>query len=264
MASIVGTLTSIFLLFFICTIRSSAEFDNDNRISRLEKLVESQNTEILSLRNEVAELGVLKNKIRILEKENLVLKFLKDNVKTHRAEMQDMKKLIRRQQLKTQYLETQLRISSLRLNNICNPCYSTTTPTLGNNEINQETRKEDIGSPEKDPAVTLRRQDRMLISSPVVDALQKIAFYAYLSHGEVDPGHHHIIVFDNELTNSGNGYNKYTGTFLVPIEGLYVFSHTIVVERGHQMPTELVVNGNAVGAVAADSYSDSHYPAAST
>lgn len=30
------------------------------------------------------------------------------------------------------------------------------------------------------------------------------------------------------------------------------------------MPTELVVNSNAVGAVAAESYSDSHYQAAST
>lgn len=157
MASFVGTLTSIFLLFSICTIRSSAELDNDNRFSRLEKLVESQSTEILSLRNEFADIGVLKNKIRILEKENLDLKFLKDNVKTHRAEMRDMKKLIRRQQLKTQYLETQLRISSLRLNNTCNPCYSTTTPTLGktfHNERNQETRKEDISSSEKDPAVS--------------------------------------------------------------------------------------------------------------
>lgn len=76
MASIVGILTAIFLLFSICTIRSSAEFDNDNRISRLEKLVESQNAEILSLRSEVAEIGVLKNNIRILEKENLDLKFL--------------------------------------------------------------------------------------------------------------------------------------------------------------------------------------------
>lgn len=157
MASIVGILTAIFLLFSICTMRSSAEFDNDNRISRLEKLVESQNAEILSLRSEVAEIGVLKNNIRILVKENLDLKFLNENVKTHRAEMRDMKKEIRRQQLKTQYLETQLRISSLRLNNTCDLCYSTTTLTLGktfHNEINQKTRKEDIGIFEKDPAVS--------------------------------------------------------------------------------------------------------------
>lgn len=42
----------------------------------------------------------------------------------------------------------------------------------------------------------------MLLSSPSVDTSQTIAhaFYAYLSNGGVDPGHHHIIVFDTELT----------------------------------------------------------------
>ncbi|CAC5384865.1 unnamed protein product [Mytilus coruscus] len=125
-------------------------------------------------------------------------------------------------------------------------------------------RNEEVDTFEKDPEVTLKRHDRILLSSPAVDTSQKIAFYAYLSQSEVDPGHHHTIIFDTVITNSGNGYNKHTGTFLVPTEGIYVFSFTIVAYRGHRVPTELVVNRNVVGSVNADSYSSSLYPVAST
>ncbi|XP_063417124.1 uncharacterized protein LOC134699463 [Mytilus trossulus] len=267
MVSFVGMLTTvIFLLFSIRTIRSSAGSNNANRISRLEKFVETQNAEIILLRNEVAEVRVLKNKVKFLEKQNSDLMFFKENVKTHRAEMRDMKEEVRRQKLKTQHLETQLRIIQLHFKDTG---HSTTIPNQGKtfeNKINKEThRKEvDIDTFRKDPEVALRKQDRMLLTSPVVDTSQKIAFYAYLTKTEVDPGHHHTIIFDTEITNSGNGYNKHTGTFLIPAEGIYVFSFTIVSYHGHRVPTELVVNSNVVGSVTADSYSSSLYPVAST
>lgn len=51
-----------------------------------------------------------------------------------------------------------------------------------------------------------------------------IAFYAYLTNAEINPGAHHIIVYDHLMANSGNGYSKYTGAFTAPRQGMYVFS----------------------------------------
>lgn len=62
------------------------------------------------------------------------------------------------------------------------------------------------------------REGRQSISSNE----QTAAFYAYLSHTETYPGHHHIIVFDKVITNTG-AYNTYSGIFVAPSTGMYVF-----------------------------------------
>jgi hypothetical protein len=38
------------------------------------------------------------------------------------------------------------------------------------------------------------------------------------------PSPHFTVVFDTVETNIGNGYNQYTGAFVVPVAGTYVFS----------------------------------------
>lgn len=37
---------------------------------------------------------------------------------------------------------------------------------------------------------------------------------------------HHIIVFDQVVTNVRNGYHPHSGTFMAPRSGLYVFTWT--------------------------------------
>ncbi|XP_062601954.1 uncharacterized protein LOC134263581 [Saccostrea cucullata] len=76
-----------------------------------------------------------------------------------------------------------------------------------------------------------------------------VAFYAYLSKTIPAFVGHHIITFDVMVTNVGNGYHPYTGIFIAPRAGIYVFAWTIRMYGSSSHTTELVVNSNVVGAV---------------
>ncbi|XP_052678040.1 complement C1q tumor necrosis factor-related protein 3-like [Crassostrea angulata] len=76
-----------------------------------------------------------------------------------------------------------------------------------------------------------------------------IAFYAYMSTTETYPGTHHTIIYDNEVTNIGNGYNRLSGIFTAPVDGVYVFSWTIFMGHpGEYKTIELMLNSRRVGA----------------
>lgn len=76
-----------------------------------------------------------------------------------------------------------------------------------------------------------------------------VAFYAYLSNAEINPGQHHIIVYDHVMTNSGNGYSKHTGAFTAPKTGMYVFSWTTFVDPHSYFSIELINNSVRAGIV---------------
>ncbi|XP_062611241.1 uncharacterized protein LOC134273081 [Saccostrea cucullata] len=76
-----------------------------------------------------------------------------------------------------------------------------------------------------------------------------VAFYSYLSHDEDSLGHHQTIIFDNVITNVGGNYNRHTGTFFCPMDGVYTFSWTLYCSSGGYFTSEIVVNSNAVGAM---------------
>ena len=82
--------------------------------------------------------------------------------------------------------------------------------------------------------------------------IERVAFYAIMSHDEPDPGKHHTIVFDTIQTNVGNGYNNYSGIFTVPVSGVYSFSWSIANICQSEVFTVLVVNNEEVGAIATD------------
>ncbi|VDI72382.1 Hypothetical predicted protein [Mytilus galloprovincialis] len=73
-----------------------------------------------------------------------------------------------------------------------------------------------------------------------------IAFHVYASSNLNSLGLHQIVMFNTILTNEGNGYNKYTGTFIVPTSGFYVFTWTIDVSNTF-CAIDLVVNGEVFG-----------------
>ncbi|XP_062605678.1 uncharacterized protein LOC134267495 [Saccostrea cucullata] len=79
-----------------------------------------------------------------------------------------------------------------------------------------------------------------------------VAFYAYMSSNENNPGAHHILIYDHEVTNIGNGYSKHSGTFTAPVGGVYVFTwntFTATNIAGHDyMSIEITLNSQPVGA----------------
>lgn len=83
-----------------------------------------------------------------------------------------------------------------------------------------------------------------------------VAFYAYMSHTESNPGPHHTIIFDVPVTNLGNGYNHFSGIFTVPTSGVYVFSWTIVDSPEGYVFSELVVDADVVGCILTQTLTD--------
>ncbi|VDI67489.1 Hypothetical predicted protein [Mytilus galloprovincialis] len=223
----------IFVIFAICCINVDSVSGSDDKISRLEKLVEEQNVMILGFKK---EFDVLKDTVRI-------------------------------QNIKIDSLENQLQS--------CKACFDRKDSNLTGallsqqilqswNKLNVEKPKDKVSVPNSRLQKDFRQNRRLLLSGSNVDSPPIIAFHAYLSKSEIDPGHHHTIIFDSVLTNSGNGYNKHSGTFIAPENGMYVFAYTVVGYRGSRMPVHLVVNSNIVGATAADSISDTPYPSVSS
>jgi hypothetical protein len=74
-----------------------------------------------------------------------------------------------------------------------------------------------------------------------------VAFFAYMSKMENNPGKHHTLIYDVAHTNVGGHYSPHTGTFTVPTHGVYVFMWNIYSGGDAYAYTELVVNSNVVG-----------------
>ncbi|XP_071122400.1 collagen alpha-2(VIII) chain-like [Mytilus edulis] len=205
----------IFVLFTICCINFDSVSCSDDRISRLEKLVEAQNIKIDRLENKL--------------------------------------------------LSCKACIDIQRSNNTSSLLSHQTLTSPNDN--NQEAEKDKVDVSNNRLLKDLDRNRRLLVSGTNGDSLPIIAFHAYLSKTEIDPGHHHTIIFDSVLANSGNGYSNNTGAFTAPLGGMYVmyvFAFTVVGYQGTRMPVQLVVNSNIVGATAGDSLSSTLYPSSST
>ncbi|KAJ8321728.1 hypothetical protein KUTeg_000199 [Tegillarca granosa] len=61
-----------------------------------------------------------------------------------------------------------------------------------------------------------------------------------------------VIKFENVLTNEGSGYNKDTGKFTAPYDGVYLFTWTIITRQKEAVATELYVNNVLKGYSFAD------------
>ena len=96
-------------------------------------------------------------------------------------------------------------------------------------------------------------------------ASQPIAFYAYMSSDENYPSKHHTLVFDAVKTNTGNGYNKYSGLFTAPISGVYVFTSSVTMDgTGAYASYDIIKNADIEGTFFVDAQSSGDYHSSST
>ncbi|XP_062611244.1 collagen alpha-1(VIII) chain-like [Saccostrea cucullata] len=74
-----------------------------------------------------------------------------------------------------------------------------------------------------------------------------VAFNAYMGQSMENPVAGQAIIFYKVVTNIGGHYNKQTGIFTSPDNGVYVFSWTIYCEPNGYIYTDLVVNSRPYG-----------------
>lgn len=84
-----------------------------------------------------------------------------------------------------------------------------------------------------------------------------VAFFAYLSKDEPNPGTHKTFVFDVDHTNIGGHYSHHTGVFTCPSHSVYVFSWSIYCSVNGYNFSELV-NSSSVSGTFVDSQSVSN------
>ena len=77
----------------------------------------------------------------------------------------------------------------------------------------------------------------------------EIAFFATLSSPQLHVGVHQPVVFDNVITNIGNGYHSHVGTFIAPVSGTYVFSVTLMTGWNQAAGYEIVKNGSMISRI---------------
>ena len=85
-----------------------------------------------------------------------------------------------------------------------------------------------------------------------------------MSLGEDHPSKHHTLVFDVVKTNAGNGYNKFSGMFTVPVSGLYELACSIsMAGLGSYASYEIIKNAEIVGKFYVDAEYNDEYRSSS-
>lgn len=219
------TLTILTLVFSaICLSPSMADEMKlmKNEIAVIRNLLREQDERLTRLEMENDALKITVSK---LENDNLLMKDrlvnISDENKVLRHEVSDLRRKV------TTILEDS------NLANLDNQ--EETNDAFRETAVHRRLLLPDAGSPSTTPL-------------PV----EPVAFYAYMSKSEPTPSNHHALVFDVLKTNLGNGYNKYSGTFVAPYAGAYVFTWTININPHGAHWINLMVNDAIVGGTLAD------------
>ncbi|XP_061167428.1 complement C1q tumor necrosis factor-related protein 2-like [Saccostrea echinata] len=73
-----------------------------------------------------------------------------------------------------------------------------------------------------------------------------IAFHSTLSNDLENMRKQQTVIFDNVTLNEGKGYNKKTGVFTAPMEGVYTFSWTTMSKYSKYFVSEIVHDGKPI------------------
>lgn len=97
--------------------------------------------------------------------------------------------------------------------------------------------------------VSINRASRLLNVATSAPDIQTVAFYALMSHNELNPGPHHTIAFDLVKTNIHNSYNNFTGVFTAPIHGAYGFIYALRMPCNTYGTFQIMKNGQVEGTI---------------
>ncbi|XP_071137314.1 cerebellin-3-like [Mytilus edulis] len=75
---------------------------------------------------------------------------------------------------------------------------------------------------------------------------RKVGFLVSNSKDLQNIGNGAIVVYDTVTNNLGGGYDKSTGVFTAPVEGLFYFTWTVLVHYGKTFYTQLNLNDTIV------------------
>ncbi|KAL4224167.1 Complement C1q-like protein 4 [Mactra antiquata] len=74
-----------------------------------------------------------------------------------------------------------------------------------------------------------------------------VAFFATITKAAEDNlGIHQNLIFEDVLTNIGNGYSNHHGVFTVPVSGIYLLTSSVLSRHGQEYWAEMVVNGSPI------------------
>ncbi|XP_052087389.1 cerebellin-3-like [Mytilus californianus] len=82
--------------------------------------------------------------------------------------------------------------------------------------------------------------------SPSSASFGKVGFLVFNSKTLQNIGTGSVVVYDTVTTNLGGGYDKSTGVFTAPVEGLYFFAWTVLTYAGKTFYTQLILNDTIV------------------
>ncbi|CAC5382405.1 unnamed protein product [Mytilus coruscus] len=97
--------------------------------------------------------------------------------------------------------------------------------------------------------VSINRASRLLNVPTSAQDIRTVAFYALMSHNELNPGPHHTIAFDLVKTNIRDSYNHFTGAFTTPIHGVYGFIYALRMPCNTYGTFEIMKNDEVEGTI---------------
>ncbi|XP_052103252.1 heavy metal-binding protein HIP-like isoform X2 [Mytilus californianus] len=97
------------------------------------------------------------------------------------------------------------------------------------------------------------RQEYAILIKELFKVSTKYAFFATLSSDKNNLPNNAVVIFDAVSLNEGHAYDRRTGKFTCPEDGIYHFSWTTVSGAGRDFSSVLVANDKKIAANAVDS-----------